>query len=95
MAINSQAEFEKVLNVSWYTPEQDIENITYVLHATRDTTLWHSDDILVSRVFCRSLKCTRFAALIYKISSTNFISSRMITFNIRTSLTSHYGRYFG
>ncbi len=28
MAINSQEEFDKVLNVSWYTPEQDVENIT-------------------------------------------------------------------
>lgn len=28
MAINSQEEFDKVLNVSWYTPEQDVDNIT-------------------------------------------------------------------
>ncbi|ATY58642.1 Exocyst complex component Sec15, putative [Cordyceps militaris CM01] len=29
MAINSQEEFDKVLNVSWYTPEQDVESITF------------------------------------------------------------------
>lgn len=28
MAINSQEEFDKVLNVSWYAPEQDVDNIT-------------------------------------------------------------------
>ncbi|KAJ6782893.1 hypothetical protein PWT90_04882 [Aphanocladium album] len=29
MAINSQEDFDKVLNVSWYTPEQDVEKITF------------------------------------------------------------------
>ncbi|KAM0668774.1 hypothetical protein ACQRIT_003993 [Beauveria bassiana] len=29
MAINSQEEFDKVLNVSWYTPEHNVENITF------------------------------------------------------------------
>ena len=32
MAINSLDEYQKVINVSWYTPEQPAENLTYVNH---------------------------------------------------------------
>lgn len=31
MAINSLDEYQKVINVSWYTPEQPAENLTYVV----------------------------------------------------------------
>ncbi|OAR00360.1 hypothetical protein LLEC1_00294 [Akanthomyces lecanii] len=43
MAINSQEEFDKVLNVSWYTPDQDVENMTQSL-----------DKLLTEKV-CQSL----------------------------------------
>lgn len=30
MAINSMEEYEKVINVTWYTPEYQLEDVTYV-----------------------------------------------------------------
>lgn len=35
MAINSVAEFEKVLNISWYTHDQPIAQLSYVLFILR------------------------------------------------------------
>jgi exocyst complex component 6 len=32
MAINSLEEYEKVLNVSWFTPDKTPEELTSVLH---------------------------------------------------------------
>lgn len=31
MAINSAEEYEKVMNVSWFSQEQPVEDMTYVL----------------------------------------------------------------
>lgn len=31
MAINTVEEFEKVLNISWYTHDQPIENLRFVI----------------------------------------------------------------
>lgn len=39
MAINSMEEYEKVINVSWYTPEHQSDDVTLVQHAQPLTTV--------------------------------------------------------
>lgn len=60
MPINNPDEYDKVINVSWYTPEKDREQQKYVCSfgASKITMLI----CLASPVFFLSHKCTRFVA---------------------------------
>jgi hypothetical protein len=60
MPINNPDEYDKVINVSWYTPDKDREQQKYVyaLEIRKNVILIR----VVSPVFFPFLKCTRFVA---------------------------------
>lgn len=62
MPINNPDEYDKVINVSWYTPEKDREQQKYVYAFGGGRNLMLT--CLASLAFFLSHRCTRFAALI-------------------------------
>ena len=65
MPISSLEEYDKIIDVGWYTPERDREDITYVVSAECMILLMLRS---ASLAFYRFLKCTLCAALISEIS---------------------------
>lgn len=64
MPINNPDEYDKVINVSWYTPEKDREQQKYVcaFGVGRVVMLMCT----ASHVFFLSHRCTRFVASIFE-----------------------------
>lgn len=60
MPINNPDEYDKVINVSWYTPDKDREQQKYVyaFEIRASLTLIR----VASPVFCPFHRCTRFVA---------------------------------
>lgn len=63
MAINTMEEYEKVVNVSWFTHEKPMEELTLVHPQIRTLTYFgFADPLLVSHAFYPSPRCTLCAA---------------------------------
>jgi hypothetical protein len=61
MPISNLDEYDKVVNVSWFTPDKAREELTLVFPATCPSL---TDEFLDSPAFCHFLKCIRYVALI-------------------------------
>jgi hypothetical protein len=79
MPINNLEEYDKVVNVSWYTPDKDRKQLTYV---SRELLLRPPAYLLGSPAFYPSPKCIPFAALTFATSLTKYIYSPTITFSV-------------
>lgn len=88
MAINSLDEYQKVINVSWYTPEQPAESLTYVHRHNCASLYLLLTSTKGSHAYFHSHKCIRYAVLILGTSSTSSISSPMTTSSILMLLMS-------
>lgn len=58
MTLNSIEEYDKVVTVSWYTPEKERDELTYVTPSI--LLLWCANRTPASLAFYHSLRCTRF-----------------------------------
>lgn len=85
MPISNLEEYDKVLNVSWFTPDKPREDLMCVPHAKLQELFLTM--ILDSHLCCHFHKCIRSAASISATFSIDFISSRMITSSSLTLLT--------
>lgn len=83
MPIANIDEYDKVVNVSWFTPDKPREELVYVFHTLFDYLLTRTD----SPVSFHSLKCTPSAASIFATSSISFTSSATTTSAIHQPLT--------
>lgn len=91
MPINSYEEYDKVVSVSWYTPEKSREELTYVIQPVfvRVSIL----NCPVSHAFFHSLRCTPCAASTSETSSTKYTFSLMTTFRNRLLSTKPCEQY--
>lgn len=80
MPIHKSDEYDKVVNVSWYTPEKPRQELRSV-DAYRKFPHLHLRNA-GSPVFCLFRRCILCAALIYETSSISSTSSPMITSSI-------------
>lgn len=81
MPVNNPEEFEKVLNASWYTPEDDQQPQYVSQTCIRTPSLTLTD----SPSFSHSLRCTPCAASTFAIFSTRCTCSQTITFSMLVS----------
>lgn len=80
MAIENLDEYDKVINVSWYTPETPRDQLTLVTLCHLKT---YADPYSASHVCYHSLKCT------LSVVSTSGTSSTNSTFSLMTTSKSH------
>ena len=66
MPIKNLDEFDKVVNVSWYTPEKSTETLRYASFTEEKTPLANSGED--SHVFSRFHRCILYVASTYGIS---------------------------
>jgi hypothetical protein len=78
MPIANIDEYDKVVNVSWFTPDKPREELVYV----SQTLDRHLLTVAASLAFSLSLKCTLSVVSISGISSINFTFSATTTFGI-------------
>ena len=90
MPINTSEEYDKVVNVSWYSPEKDRRDLVYDTPHLQMISLLISTDFHVS---CPSHKCIHSAVLTSEISLTKFISFPMISSDVLPSSTRHSERW--
>lgn len=63
MAINSKEEYEKVINVSWFAQEKNLEDLPYASPLQQPANVSSANDYLPAyRVCCPSRRCIRSAA---------------------------------
>lgn len=80
MPIQTPEEYEKVLNVSWYSPEKPREEQRYDHGPVFEKRYLRLTDEPASLASCPSPGCILCAASIFAIFSTNFTSLLMTTF---------------
>jgi hypothetical protein len=80
MPISNLDEYDKVVNVSWFTPDKDREELTWVFKSiTRiPVNMWTG-----SLVCYHSLRCILYVVSTSETSSINSTSSPTITSNTR------------
>ena len=91
MTLNSIEEYDKVVTVSWYTPEKEREELTYVALLLRYCISRTNYDT-VSLAFYPSHRCIHYAASMLETSSIRSTSFPMITFKSRPSSTKRFAR---
>lgn len=85
MSVESPEEFDRVLEATWYTPNEDREELTCVHF--EGTVLVILTTTLDSLSSCPSLRCTRSVVSISATSSTRSTSSQTTTSTAQASST--------